>query len=80
MGGECICFLRLCSHESYYKISWERLGGALIIWGYPPSLTTKPKFSWNVQLFATLQPPPNLGKLFHGWRTRVLRKACAPDI
>ena len=129
VGGECIRFLRLCSHESYYKISWERLRGAIIRWGYPPSLTTKPKFSWNdkpkytnpkshakkrsrihafraphhsaipisfsrvvrgfvnnlsflpdVQLFATLQPPPNLGKLFHGWRTRALRKACAPDI
>ena len=34
----------------------------------------------DVQLFATLQPPPNLGKFFHGWRTRALRKACAPDI
>ena len=129
VGGECIRFLRLCSHESYYKISWERLRGAIIGWGYPPSLTTKPKFLWNdkpkyinpkshekkrsrihafraphhsaipisfsravrgfvnnlsflpdVQLFATLQPPPNLVKLFHGWRTRALRKACAPDI
>ena len=129
VGGGCIRFLRLCSHESYYKISWERLRGAIIRWGYPPSLTTKPKFSWNdkpkyinpkshekkrsrihafraphhsaipisfsrvlrgfvnnlsflpdVQLFATLQPPPNLGKLFHGWRMRALRKACAPDI
>ena len=127
--GECIRFLRLCSHESYYKISWERLRGAIIRWGYPPSLTTKPTFSLNdkpkyinpkahakkgsrihafraphhsaipisfsrvvrgfvnnlsflpdVQLFPTLQPPPNLGKLFHGWRTRALRKACAPDI
>ena len=129
MGGECIRFLRLCSHESYYKTSWERLRGAIIRWGYPPSLNTKPKFSWNdkpkyinpkshakkrsrihafraphhsaipisfsrvvrgfvnnlsflsdVQLFATLQPPPNLGKLFHAWRTRALRKACAHDI
>ena len=33
VGGECIRFLRLCSHESYYKISWERLRGAIIRWG-----------------------------------------------
>ena len=129
MGGECIRLLRLSLHESYYKISWERLRGALIRWGYPPSLITKPKPSLNdkpkyinpkshakkrsrihatrapyhsatpmsfstvvrgfvnnlsflpdVQLFATLQPPPKLGKFFNGQRTRALRKACAPDI
>ena len=122
-------FLKLCSHESHYKISWERLRGALIRWGYPPSLTTKRKISWNdkpkyinpksharkrsrihafraphhsaipisfsrvvrgsvndlsflpdVHSFAMLQPPPNLGKFFQGWRTGTLRKACAPDI
>ena len=44
VGGECVFCLRLCSHKSYYKISWERLRGALIRWGYPPSLTSNEIF------------------------------------
>ena len=47
MVGGCIRFLRLSSHKEYHMLSWERLRGALIRWGYPPSITTKPKIIWE---------------------------------
>ena len=43
----CIRFLRLSSHKEYYMLSWERLRGALIRWGYPPSINTKPRIFWE---------------------------------
>ena len=33
--GECIRFLRLCSHEHYFNACWARLQGALMRLGYP---------------------------------------------
>ena len=45
--GECIRFLRLCSHEHYFNACWSRLQGALMRLGYPKHAWRKAPRQWS---------------------------------
>ena len=45
--GECIRFLRLCSHEHYFNACWSRLQGALMCLGYPKHAWCKAPRQWS---------------------------------
>ena len=46
-GGGVHSFYETKLPQRILHACWERLRGGLIRWGHPPSLTSKPKISWE---------------------------------